>query len=229
MVSGVEIFIIFFILLIVITGIILTIYFVWRNEQKKKIPPGNGGAGNGNGGAGTQLPPGTIIPPVTNKNPIPSTAIYISQNIQSTKYITQFKSPAFNNRDVVAPITITPDIPCNNFLFNPGLNSGVENALTWQGDGESILWAYDRTRATVNISKISDIPTTFGPTFLNWKYDDSRKTWCSTTNKNLCLTTFNVTDPPIGITSVVDNYSNTPAFQWINIPQSTSLGCKPST
>ena len=50
MASGTEIFIIVFILLLVVTGIILTIYFVWRNDQKKRDGP-NASVGNGGVGA----------------------------------------------------------------------------------------------------------------------------------------------------------------------------------
>ena len=49
MASGLEIFIIIFILLLVITGIILAIYFVWRNDQKKREGTKNGDGGDGGG------------------------------------------------------------------------------------------------------------------------------------------------------------------------------------
>jgi len=165
MASGLEIFLIIFILLLVIAGICLAIYFVWRHDQKKRGPtsaPINGGGGGSTGTTGATGATGV-------------TGAAYSQNGMVW---------SVTERDGVKLLelaTSSSNTPCKNYLFN--LES--DGRLVWQGDGTSVVAGNLFSRGSVLVGP----ETLQGPsTTILWEYNETERTWCNKGSPtNLCI------------------------------------------
>ena len=167
MASGWEIFLIVFLLLLVIAGIILAIYFVWRHDQnKRKGPtsaPGNGGGTNGPTGATGPTGPTNLIPGNFS----------ISPEANANAYMTFQTS---GNVLIPTTTTVTSGIPCSSFSWQNTSNPESALALTSPGGNIYISRQGNNLVMTATPSEAT-----------GWRYNSSDKTWCNINQSNLCL------------------------------------------
>jgi len=151
MASGAEIFLIIFILLLVITGICLAIYFVWRHDQKKRTGPTGGTGGGTNGGGGTTGMTGTTGATGTSGDNFPKNQNF-SIIANNPAYITSV-SDEISFRDSVFLYEQNDFIgsACQSYYFQykdvTRNNQTISNAIEFQYNppGIGILYPSDST------------------------------------------------------------------------------------
>lgn len=218
--GAIIILIIGIILFLVALGVGLYLYF----RNRKKTPDtgtGNGNNGNtasnppsnppnplpitaptGPTGGGTNNPPSNPLPLIPPAGPTGSTGPTGPANTFAVSPDIEFRPfsgvwyPGNPNLSVVSTDSNTA---CNNYLFkysNFISPNGVSyiNALVWQGDNKSIVYAEGAASTNFNNSGVTQLVTVkdtsagiLNSDAANWSYDSSQKTWCLTNHPNVCL------------------------------------------
>lgn len=213
--AAIIIIIIAVVLLLVALGVGL--YFYFRGKNKTPTPgntpgniPGNTPPGSTQSGPGSTAIGGfTAINPPSNPLPLippagptgstgptgPMNTFAVSPDIESRPFSGVWY-PGTPNLSVVSTDSNTA---CNNYLFkysNFISPNGVSyiNALVWQGDNKSIVYAEGAASTNFNNSGVTQLVTVkdtstgiLNSDAANWSYDSSQKTWCLTNHPNVCL------------------------------------------
>ena len=193
MASGLEIFLVIFIFLLVIVGISLGIYFVWRHDQKKRGPtsaPSNGGGTNGNGGT---------------RGMTGVTGAAYSQNNMVWTAAPQPGATGFFFLDLSTP---SSSVPCKDYLFN----LQPDDTLVWQGDGKSVVAGTLVPRGSVLIGDAEVFQRSDNPTTIIWEYNETERTWCNKGSPKFCIQSDGQGS------TMMNNVSGSETFKWDRLP-----------
>ena len=172
-----EIILAAFIFLLFVTGIIVGIYFLYKNSKKKEPDNGNGNGNRNGAGLTTLLPPDNTIN--NTNNGVPYAYSQTSSVRSGVWYV-----PDVNSGGIIVTPAVS-SIQCNNYLFSLNTN----DQLVWQGDGNSIVTARpsEVPNDQVGISSLNSVIN--NPDIIStWVYNESQKTWCSNIQRNVyCL------------------------------------------
>ena len=192
MASGLEIFIIIFILLLVITGIILAIYFVWRNDQKKR---------EGDGTESKETNPKGTESKETNPKGIDDPNGFTGFPNGSNSFVWNVYLKTVGHYLTLGPTSSTTT--CKDYLFklSDPLQNKSGNSLIWQGDTTlSICVAKDDSQYVELRNPNSQYVDIGNPNFgflpstqtknkfnFDWCYDNTKLTWCLVADPNICM------------------------------------------
>lgn len=199
--SGGEIFLFIFLGLLLLVGIILTIYFVYRHDNKKNDQSDFKRTAVGSTGAnGTNLtnllPPGqtapvNLLPGATGPGNNPPTLVTgnfsISPEMDSSAFMT-FEDPIISGSRTPLPIIVPSDtsINCSKYSWRNVANDNFTSGLISNSRdiGGLNFPANLNSGSEANVRAILSNNTI---TNANWVYNITSKTWCSLANPNTCL------------------------------------------
>ena len=238
--SGGEVFLLIFLGLLVLVGVILAIYFVLRHDNKKN-KPSNGGATGPAGPTGPNVTPLTpLIPGSTG--PIKNQNFSLSVN-QNTKFKASVGEVPFLDRRYASAYDIKLKInnPCDAYLWQykdvTRNNTSIPNAIEFQHNvpGKGILYPTDETIAVKvgnnfqNAKRIkiddNDI-TTSQAIDASWIFKDSKI--CLQNKPNMCLFVEDTEVTGVLATMFLADSTNVvdKGFSWVvGSPPTASDGC----
>ncbi len=221
--QGVEIFLLVFFVLLIIVGVILTIYFVWKNENDKK-KQSNGGSTGPNGGStgpngGSTGPNGgsILVPGIFSISPESNPNVYMTSNTISPN-------------DVKVIASSDSSVKCENYSWKNISNSEFKSALLSNStDIGSFISPVNLDTGGLSgeglgLQVILDNRNTKNSTGNNWVYDNTEKRWCDLLSSTSCLF-YNSN----GLVTLEDyttrRFLNSDKFRWDNVPAITSPKC----
>ena len=214
-----EIIVLIFFLILLLVGLGIGIYFVWREDQKKNNGPtgSTGGTGptggtGGTGSTGISGPSGaTGLPATFSISPATNSALYMTYGTVSTT-----GTPVIVANGSTLRCTdytwrqIGPTLAVNANPANLG-SSGYTSPLNISTGNASLFGQAVVDNSGVNPGELT-----------NWTYNPSLKTWCAL-GENFCLyfnpdNTVSIEDPKSG---------NLSLFQWDIRPPISPPICSP--